>query len=137
MTTRTKRALFKTAVIFWLGIMLAISLSACASKPVIDLGASENPGNITIDTMQCERLAAEVAPMGTGIAGSAGMGALTGAAGGVGMAYFNDKIDYQGGALAGAIVGSVTGAITGAWEADKEQAATVRKCLENRGYSVL
>jgi len=118
-------------------VALTLALTACASDPVIDYGASKHPENITTDKMQCERLAAQVAPMGSGIAKSAAIGSLTGAAGGAGMAYLNNPSNMQAGAIAGAIVGAVTGSINGAWNADKEQAATVRKCLTNRGHSVL
>ena len=110
---------------FMTSLMLALALSACASKPIIDT-YNVDMVKYQEDLSQCEDIAKQVAS-GEITAKSTAFGAGVGAAYGV----------VGGGVGTGAASGAVTGAAGGLLKSDNEKATVTKNCLRYRGYAVL
>src|SRR5262249_41316389 len=111
-------------------LLLAVSLAACAYRPVVDPKTSRHPGNYETDLAECRQLAEQGAHPG----GSAAGGALVGAGVGAAFAVATGHKDAVGPAAGG---GAVLGGAKGAGAGANEQHAMVRNCMKGRGYAVL
>ncbi len=123
-------------------MILCVGVTACATNTnrlVIDRATSIDGGvNLAADRADCEDIAYDAFPEGSGAENAAG-NALGGAAAGAAVgalvgAIFGYPGDY---AAAGAIIGGASGAAEGAGEIDYRRRAIIRNCLRGRGYSVL
>jgi len=110
---------------FMTSLILALALSACASKPIVDT-YNVDMVQYQEDLSQCEEIAKQVAS-GEITAKSTAFGA------GVGAAYGA----IGGGVGTGAASGAVTGAAGGLLKSDNEKARVTKNCLRYRGYAVL
>lgn len=110
-------------------VLIALLLSACASKRVIVDTKGVNMSRYEQDRAECEAYASQV-NTGTEVVKSGGFGAAIGAAL---AAIFGNSRDVARGAGAGGVVGGARGAVKG--ENEKEQ--VLRNCLRGRGYRVL
>lgn len=119
----------------------ALLVSACGTyEPVVDLKASENPGDYHRDLLECRNLAETTEPkdeaaLWNGLGGMVVMAAI-GAAG----AYVGGGdvgVSPAEGATVGAAGGALGGATAGAIKADYAQDDLVRDCMTGRGYKVL
>lgn len=110
---------------FLASLILALTLSACASKPIVDT-YNLDMVQYQEDLSQCEEIAKQVAS-GEITAKSTAFGA------GVGSAYGA----IGGGVGTGAATGAVTGAAGGLLKSDNEKARVTKNCLRYRGYAVL
>lgn len=105
--------------------LLAVTLAACASKPIVDT-YNVDRAQYEKDLAQCEEIADQVAS-GEITAKSAAFGA------GVGAAYGVVGGDVGNSAAAGAISGGAGGLL----KSDNEKARVTKNCLRHRGYAVL
>ena len=105
-----------------------LALSACASRPIIDT-AGVDMQQYQADLAECENIAQQV-DVDASIAGSAGLGALIGAAFGL-VTGDSSAVAY------GAGWGAVTGGTSGGMAADQQRAMISKNCLYHRGYTVL
>ncbi|HHY0608395.1 TPA: glycine zipper family protein [Vibrio parahaemolyticus] len=113
-------------------VVLSSSLAACAynQKPVVDM-TNVDQAQYEQDFAYCQGYAEKVDK--TEVAKSdATNGAMTGALIGAAAGALEDGI---GGAAVGA-VGAGAGALGGANDSTKTQALVLRKCLQNKGYTV-
>jgi hypothetical protein len=118
-----------------LKMLSLILLTGCASKILIDPKASTTPGNIYLDTMECERIAEDVS-YPTEMAKSA---AIQGVASALLSAWIASKTHtpVRTAAGAGLASGALIGTGSGAWSTYQRRQAIVRTCLLGRGYKVL
>lgn len=116
-------------------ILFLLLLTGCANKLIIDPKASTTPGNIYLDTMECERISEDV-QYSTEIAKSS---ALQGFASALLMAYIASKTNtsVKVAARAGLASGAVVGSGSGAYSTYQRRQAIVKTCLQGRGYKVL
>lgn len=103
-------------------------LPGCASRPIIDT-AGVDMQQYQVDLAECEKIAQQV-DVDASVAGSAGLGALIGAAFGL-LTGDSSAVAY------GAGWGAVTAGTSGGMAADQERAMISKNCLYNRGYTVL
>ncbi|MGL1604267.1 glycine zipper family protein [Vibrio parahaemolyticus] len=94
-------------------VVLSSSLAACAynQKPVVDM-TNVDQAQYEQDFAYCQGYAEKVDK--------------TEAA----------KSDATNGAMTGALIGAAAGALGGANDSTKTQALVLRKCLQNKGYTV-
>lgn len=109
----------------WLG-MLAVSLTACSSKPIIDTKGLD-PAQYEQDLAECEAVSDQV-NQAESVGKSAAFGALV--AGAIDLVV-DGKIGTT------TAIGGITGAAGGASSSDQEKATVLKNCLKNRGYTVL
>ncbi len=108
-----------------LPIVLLLALTACATKPIVDTKGLDQ-AQFEQDLAECTALAEQIDQGGTALksaAAGAVIGGLFGAISG----------DIGRGAAFGGLSGGTVGALSG----DQEKASIIRRCLENRGYTVL
>ena len=103
-------------------------LPGCASRPIIDT-AGVDMQQYKVDLAECEKIAQQI-DVDASIAGSAGLGALIGAAFGL-VTGDSSAVAY------GAGWGAVSGATSGGMSADQQRAMITKNCLYHRGYTVL
>ena len=122
---------------FILVMTLASTLTACTynQKPVVDM-TNVDPAKYEQDFLYCQGCAdnvdkAEAAKSET--ANGAVTGALIGAAAGVLESGIGGAAV---GAAAGGAVGAGAGALSGSNDSTKTQSLVLRKCLQNKGYTV-
>ena len=113
-----------------LPLLLALSLAACAYRPVVDPKTSAHPERYEADLAECRQLAEQGAHPG----GSAAGGALVGAGVGAAFAVATGHKDAVGQAAGG---GAVLGGAKGAGSGANEERAIVRNCMKGRGHAVL
>ena len=121
-----------------------ICASACAttnpSYVVIDPQTSVNGGeNYNADLGDCEQIAYNAYPEGSGARNATG-NAVAGAAGGAAFGAIVAGIfggDVSDSAALGAVFGGANGAVSYAGEVDYKRSQIIRRCLSRRGYSVL
>ncbi|EHK9178419.1 glycine zipper family protein [Vibrio parahaemolyticus] len=113
-------------------VVLSSSLAACAynQKPVIDM-TNVDQAQYEQDFAYCQGYAEKVDKT-EAAKSDATNGAMTGALIGAAAGALEDGI---GGAAVGA-VGAGAGALGGANDSTKTQALVLRKCLQNKGYTV-
>ncbi|KGT34777.1 hypothetical protein HC02_13920 [Vibrio parahaemolyticus] len=117
-------------------VVLSSSLAACAynQKPVVDM--------TNVDQAQYEQdlptaSYAEKVDKTEAAKSDATNGAMTGALIGAAAGALEDGIGGAAvGAVAGSAVGAGAGALGGANDSTKTQALVLRKCLQNKGYTV-
>lgn len=110
-------------------IILAVSMTACASyRPVVDTKGVD-PVVYENDLKECQKFAEEVDPTKNAIAGAV-IGAVLGAA--IGSIGGNSDITNVVAAQ-----GAVTGAAAGGGASAGSQIDIVRRCMAGRGYKVL
>ncbi|EGQ8805380.1 glycine zipper family protein [Vibrio parahaemolyticus] len=118
-------------------VVLSSSLAACAynQKPVVDM-TNVDQAQYEQDFAYCQGYAEKVdktEAAKSDATNSAMTGALIGAAAGA----LEDGIGGAAvGAVAGSAVGAGAGALGGANDSTKTQALVLRKCLQNKGYTV-
>ncbi|HGS5725694.1 TPA: glycine zipper family protein [Vibrio parahaemolyticus] len=118
-------------------VVLSSSLAACAynQKPVVDM-TNVDQAQYEQDFAYCQGYAEKVDKT-EAAKSDATNGAMTGALIGAAAGALEDGI---GGAAVGAVVGSAVGAgagaLGGANDSTKTQALVLRKCLQNKGYTV-
>ncbi|TNZ73494.1 glycine zipper family protein [Vibrio parahaemolyticus] len=118
-------------------VVLSSSLAACAynQKPVVDM-TNVDQAQYEQDFAYCQGYAEKVDKTEAAkseATNSAMTGALIGAAAGA----LEDGIGGAAvGAVAGSAVGAGAGALGGANDSTKTQALVLRKCLQNKGYTV-
>jgi outer membrane lipoprotein SlyB len=105
-----------------------LTLSGCASRPIIDT-AGVDMQQYHVDLAECEKIAQQV-DVDASIAGSAGLGALIGAAFGA-LTGDPSAVAY------GAGWGALTAGTSGGLAADQQRSMISKNCLNNRGYVVL
>ncbi len=121
------RALFRFAL-----IVIAASISACASPDVDTKAPTFNETTYTADLNDCRggtALGVTLHGLGAAVIGSAygvTYGAYHGAFAG----------NSKEGAAIGAVLGSVVGVVAGAYEPFKKKDEEVAACLSGKGYSV-
>ncbi|EHJ9986399.1 glycine zipper family protein [Vibrio parahaemolyticus] len=113
-------------------VVLSSSLAACAynQKPVVDM-TNVDQAQYEQDFAYCQGYAEKVDKT-EAAKSDATNGAMTGALIGAAAGALEDGI---GGAAVGA-VGAGAGALGGANDSTKTQALVLRKCLQNKGYTV-
>ncbi|HAS6626876.1 glycine zipper family protein [Vibrio parahaemolyticus] len=118
-------------------VVLSSSLAACAynQKPVVDM-TNVDQAQYEQDFAYCQGYTEKVDK--TEVAKSdATNGAMTGALIGAAAGALEDGIGGAAvGAVAGSAVGAGAGALGGANDSTKTQALVLRKCLQNKGYTV-
>ncbi|EGQ9122609.1 glycine zipper family protein [Vibrio parahaemolyticus] len=118
-------------------VVLSSSLAACAynQKPVVDM-TNVDQAQYEQDFAYCQGYAEKVDK--TEAAKSEAInGAMTGALIGAAAGALEDGIGGAAvGAVAGSAVGAGAGALGGANDSTKTQALVLRKCLQNKGYTV-
>ncbi|EHR0225941.1 glycine zipper family protein [Vibrio parahaemolyticus] len=114
-------------------VVLSSSLAACAynQKPVVDM-TNVDQAQYEQDFAYCQGYAEKVDKT-EAAKSDATNGAMTGALIGAAAGALEDGI---GGAVAGSAVGAGAGALGGANDSTKTQALVLRKCLQNKGYTV-
>ncbi|HHG3112087.1 TPA: glycine zipper family protein [Vibrio parahaemolyticus] len=123
-------------------VVLSSSLAACAynQKPVVDM-KNVDQAQYEQDFAYCQGYAEKVDKT-EAAKSDATNGAMTGALIGAAAGALEDGI---GGAAVGAVAGSAVGAgavgagagaLGGANDSTKTQALVLRKCLQNKGYTV-
>ncbi|EIA1793466.1 glycine zipper family protein [Vibrio parahaemolyticus] len=118
-------------------VVLSSSLAACAynQKPVVDM-TNVDQAQYEQDFAYCQSYAEKVDKT-EAAKSEATNGAMTGALIGAAAGALEDGI---GGAAVGAVAGSAVGAgadaLGGANDSTKTQALVLRKCLQNKGYTV-
>jgi outer membrane lipoprotein SlyB len=105
-----------------------LMLPGCASRPIIDT-AGVDMQQYQVDLAECEKIAQQVDVEASAV-GSAGLGALIGAAFGL-LTGDSSAVAY------GAGWGAVTGGTSGGMAADQQRSMISKNCLYNRGYTVL
>lgn len=122
---------------FILVMTLASTLSACTynQKPVVDM-TNVDPAKYEQDFLYCQGYADNVDKT-EAAKSEAANGAVTGAL--IGAAAGALEIGIGGaavGAAAGGAVGAGAGALSGSNDSTKTQSLVLRKCLQNKGYTV-
>ncbi|EJG0620414.1 hypothetical protein [Vibrio parahaemolyticus] len=118
-------------------VVLSSSLAACAynQKPVVDM-TNVDQAQYEQDFAYCQGYAEKVDKT-EAAKSDATNGAMTGALIGAAAGALEDGIGGAAvGAVAGSAVGAGTGALGGANDSTKTQALVLRKCLQNKGYTV-
>ncbi|EHK7402838.1 glycine zipper family protein [Vibrio parahaemolyticus] len=118
-------------------VVLSSSLAACAynQKPVVDM-TNVDQAQYEQDFAYCQGYAEKVDKT-EAAKSDATNGAMTGALIGAAAGALEDGIGGAAvGAVAGSAVGSGAGALGGANDSTKTQALVLRKCLQNKGYTV-
>ncbi|EJC6796951.1 glycine zipper family protein [Vibrio parahaemolyticus] len=116
---------------------LSSSLAACAynQKPVVDM-TNVDQAQYEQDFAYCQGYAEKVDKT-EAAKSDATNGAMTGALIGAAAGALEDGIGGAAvGAVAGSAVGAGAGALGGANDSTKTQALVLRKCLQNKGYTV-
>ncbi|WP_025569892.1 hypothetical protein [Vibrio parahaemolyticus] len=118
-------------------VVLSSSLAACAynQKPVVDM-TNVDQAQYEQDFAYCQGYAKKVDKT-EAAKSDATNGAMTGALIGAAAGALEDGIGGAAvGAVAGSAVGAGAGALGGANDSTKTQALVLRKCLQNKGYTV-
>ncbi|ENE5199990.1 glycine zipper family protein [Vibrio parahaemolyticus] len=118
-------------------VVLSSSLAACAynQKPVVDM-TNVDQAQYEQDFAYCQGYAEKVDKT-EAAKSDATNGAMTGALIGAAAGALEDGIGGAAvGAVAGSAVGAGAGALGGANDSTKTQALALRKCLQNKGYTV-
>ncbi|HGS4991683.1 TPA: glycine zipper family protein [Vibrio parahaemolyticus] len=118
-------------------VVLSSSLAACAynQKPVVDM-TNVDQAQYEQDFAYCQGYAEKVDKT-EAAKSEATNGAMTGALIGAAAGALEDGIGGAAvGAVAGSAVGTGAGALGGANDSTKTQALVLRKCLQNKGYTV-
>ncbi|EGQ8130426.1 glycine zipper family protein [Vibrio parahaemolyticus] len=118
-------------------VVLSSSLAACAynQKPVVDM-TNVDQARYEQDFAYCQGYAEKVDKTEASKS-DATKGAMTGALIGAAAGALEDGIGGAAvGAVAGSAVGAGAGALGGANDSTKTQALVLRKCLQNKGYTV-
>ncbi|EPA0981732.1 glycine zipper family protein [Vibrio parahaemolyticus] len=118
-------------------VVLSSSLAACAynRKPVVDM-TNVDQAQYEQDFAYCQGYAEKVDKT-EAAKSDATNGAMTGALIGAAAGALEDGIGGAAvGAVAGSAVGAGAGALGGANDSTKTQALVLRKCLQNKGYTV-
>ncbi|EOD5340418.1 glycine zipper family protein [Vibrio parahaemolyticus] len=118
-------------------VVLSSSLAACAynQKPVVDM-TNVDQAQYEQDFAYCQGYAEKVDKTETAKS-DATNGAMTGALIGAAAGALEDGIGGAAvGAVAGSAVGAGAGTLGGANDSTKTQALVLRKCLQNKGYTV-
>ncbi|EHV5553490.1 glycine zipper family protein [Vibrio parahaemolyticus] len=118
-------------------VVLSSSLAACAynQKPVVDM-TNVDQAQYEQDFAYCQGYAEKVDKT-EAAKSDATNGAMTGALIGAAAGALEDGFGGAAvGAVAGSAVGAGAGALGGANESTKTQALVLRKCLQNKGYTV-
>ncbi|EGQ8061758.1 glycine zipper family protein [Vibrio parahaemolyticus] len=118
-------------------VVLSSSLAACAynQKPVVDM-TNVDQAQYEQDFAYCQGYAEKVDKT-EAAKSDATNGAMTGALIGAAAGALEDGIGGAAvGAVAGSAVGVGAGALGGANDSTKTQALVLRKCLQNKGYTV-
>ncbi|MCR9939383.1 glycine zipper family protein [Vibrio antiquarius] len=122
---------------FILVMTLASTLSACTynQKPVVDM-TNVDPAKYEQDFLYCQGYADNV-DKAEAAKSEAANGAVTGALIGAAAGALENGIGGAAvGAAAGGAVGAGAGALTGSNDSTKTQSLVLRKCLQNKGYTV-
>ncbi len=111
----------------------ALSVSACASDPIVDMKGVDN-ARYEQDLAECKQYADQV-----DVASNAGTGVLFGGAAGAAVGAVVGAITGAPGtgAAIGAAGGGTTGLFGGGAKGYSKKQQVVRNCLRGRGYSVL
>ncbi len=118
-------------------VVLSSSLAACAynQKPVVDM-TNVDQAQYEQDFAYCQGYAEKVDKTEAAKSDTTN-GAMTGALIGAAAGALEDGIGGAAvGAVAGSAVGAGAGALGGANDSTKTQALVLRKCLQNKGYTV-
>ncbi|ENL4768834.1 glycine zipper family protein [Vibrio parahaemolyticus] len=118
-------------------VVLSSSLAACAynQKPVVDM-TNVDQAQYEQDFAYCQGYAEKVDKT-EAAKSDATNDAMTGALIGAAAGALEDGIGGAAvGAVAGSAVGAGAGALGGANDSTKTQALVLRKCLQNKGYTV-
>ncbi|HAV1508969.1 TPA: glycine zipper family protein [Vibrio parahaemolyticus] len=118
-------------------VVLSSSLAACAynQKPVVDM-TNVDQAQYEQDFAYCQGYAEKVDKT-EAAKSEATNGAMTGVLIGAAAGALEDGIGGAAvGAVAGSAVGAGAGALGGANDSTKTQALVLRKCLQNKGYTV-
>ncbi|ENY6469423.1 TPA: glycine zipper family protein [Vibrio parahaemolyticus] len=118
-------------------VVLSSSIAACAynQKPVVDM-TNVDQAQYEQDFAYCQGYAEKVDKT-EAAKSEATNGAMTGALIGAAAGALEDGIGGAAvGAVAGSAVGAGAGALGGANDSTKTQALVLRKCLQNKGYTV-
>lgn len=118
-------------------VVLSSSLAACAynQQPVVDM-TNVDQAQYEQDFAYCQGYAEKVDKT-EAAKSDATNGAMTGALIGAAAGALEDGIGGAAvGAVAGSAVGAGAGALGGANDSTKTQALVLRKCLQNKGYTV-
>ncbi|HGS5089430.1 TPA: glycine zipper family protein [Vibrio parahaemolyticus] len=118
-------------------VVLSSSLAACAynQKLVVDM-TNVDQAQYEQDFAYCQGYAEKVDKT-EAAKSDATNGAMTGALIGAAAGALEDGIGGAAvGAVAGSAVGAGAGALGGANDSTKTQALVLRKCLQNKGYTV-
>ncbi|EGQ9697274.1 glycine zipper family protein [Vibrio parahaemolyticus] len=118
-------------------VVLSSSLAACAynQKPVVDM-TNVDQAQYEQDFAYCQGYAEKVDKT-EAAKSDATNGAMTGALIGAAAGALEDGFGGAAvGAVAGSAVGAGAGALGGANDSTKTQALVLRKCLQNKGYTV-
>ncbi|EJE8517669.1 glycine zipper family protein [Vibrio parahaemolyticus] len=118
-------------------VVLSSSLAACAynQKPVVDM-TNVDQAQYEQDFAYCQGYAEKVDKT-EAAKSDATNGEMTGALIGAAAGALEDGIGGAAvGAVAGSAVGAGAGALGGANDSTKTQALVLRKCLQNKGYTV-
>lgn len=122
---------------FILVMTLASTLSACTynQKPVVDM-TNVDPAKYEQDFLYCQGYADNVDKT-EAAKSEAANGAVTGALIGAAVGALESGIGGAAvGAAAGGAVGAGAGALSGSNDSTKTQSLVLRKCLQNKGYTV-
>ncbi|MFH4615898.1 glycine zipper family protein [Vibrio diabolicus] len=122
---------------FILVMTLASTLSACTynQKPVVDM-TNVDPAKYEQDFLYCQGYAENVDKT-EAAKSEAANGAVTGALIGAAAGALENGIGGAAvGAAAGGAVGAGAGALSGSNDSTKTQSLVLRKCLQNKGYTV-
>ncbi|EGR1219075.1 glycine zipper family protein [Vibrio parahaemolyticus] len=118
-------------------VVLSSSLAACAynQKPVVDM-TNVDQAQYEQDFAYCQSYAEKVDKTEAAKSDATNC-AMTGALIGAAAGALEDGIGGAAvGAVAGSAVGAGAGALGGANDSTKTQALVLRKCLQNKGYTV-
>ena len=122
---------------FILVMTLASTLSACTynQKPVVDM-TNVDPAKYEQDFLYCQGYADNVDKT-EAAKSEAANGAVTGALIGAAAGVLESGIGGAAvGAATGGAVGAGAGALSGSDDSTKTQSLVLRKCLQNKGYTV-
>lgn len=122
---------------FILVMTLASTLSACTynQKPVVDM-TNVDPAKYEQDFLYCQGYADNVDKT-EAAKSEAANGAVTGELIGAAAGALESGIGGAAvGAAAGGAVGAGAGALSGSNDSTKTQSLVLRKCLQNKGYTV-
>ncbi|EJL6926024.1 glycine zipper family protein [Vibrio alginolyticus] len=122
---------------FILIMALTSTLTACTynQKPVVDM-TNVDPSTYEQDFLYCQGYAENV-DKSEAAKSEATNGAVTGALIGAAAGALEDGLGGAAvGAAAGGAVGAGAGALSGTNDSTKTQSLVLRKCLQNKGYTV-